>query len=88
MGGSLAAERRQGGIDGADDARIIGEHVGREAGYDAAVTIDQEFFKVPQQIGKGIGLRTGLREKAVEICAEAGIVDLRDWLCAGEEPSR
>jgi len=75
----------EGLFDGGDDAWIAGRHIWGKTGQNSAIAADEEFFKVPEDAGWGVGggeiLRLQVTRDAV---AEAGVVD--DGIgCSGGE---
>jgi len=85
---TTAAVLLKGGLDGFGDAGVSGEHVRGEARDDVAVAVDEELFEVPKDAGGGVGDGAGAGggEEAVELRAEARLVDLGCGLGVGEEP--
>ena len=74
----------EGLFDGGDDLGVVGWGVGGEAGEDGAVAGDEEFLKVPKQLGEGVGWWKAVLACVVgEVFAPGAVGDVLG--CGGDE---
>src|SRR5271165_2663118 len=62
FGFSILASSCELSLDGGDQLRVVGLGVGREAGHDFAVSIEEELLKVPQNLRRGVRLNAILAQ--------------------------